>query len=103
MEIIRDLRRIGDYPNPVVTIGNFDGVHRGHQKIFSRVVTEAERIGGTPIAITFEPHPVRVLYPEEGTEADHHLPGQDGPHRPHGHQGAHLHPLFPRIRPDGAR
>ena len=66
MEIIRDLDRIGDYPNPVVTIGNFDGVHRGHQKIFSRVVTEAERIGGTPIAITFEPHPVRVLYPERG-------------------------------------
>ncbi|MBI3592356.1 MAG: bifunctional riboflavin kinase/FAD synthetase [Nitrospirae bacterium] len=66
MEIIRDLRSKLDYPNPVVTIGNFDGVHLGHQKIFREVVERAREINGTPIAITFTPHPVRVLAPERG-------------------------------------
>ena len=45
----------------VVTIGNFDGVHIGHQSLFHQVVHKAEAIGGTSIAITFEPQPLRVL------------------------------------------
>lgn len=66
MKIIRELQTKLDYPDPVVTIGNFDGVHIGHQKIFRRVVEKAKEIHGTPIAITFDPHPVRVLAPERG-------------------------------------
>ena len=66
MEIISDLTLPLKYRNPVVTIGNFDGVHIGHQKIFKQVVDKAAEIGGTPIAITFNPHPVRVLAPERG-------------------------------------
>ncbi|HEX8949805.1 MAG TPA: bifunctional riboflavin kinase/FAD synthetase [Dissulfurispiraceae bacterium] len=66
MEVISDLSAEFNYPNPVVTIGNFDGVHIGHQKIFRQVVEKAREIGGTPIAITFNPHPVRVLAPERG-------------------------------------
>jgi riboflavin kinase/FMN adenylyltransferase len=66
MRIIRGLANRLDYPNPVVTIGNFDGVHIGHQKIFRRVVEKAKEIHGTPMAITFDPHPVRVLAPERG-------------------------------------
>ena len=66
MEIISDLTKPLALINPVVTIGNFDGVHLGHQKIFSEVTAKAEEIGGTPIAITFHPHPVRVLAPERG-------------------------------------
>jgi riboflavin kinase/FMN adenylyltransferase len=65
MRIIRDLQKF-DYPNPVATIGNFDGVHIGHQKIFSRVIEKAKEINGAPIAITFDPHPVRALAPERG-------------------------------------
>jgi riboflavin kinase/FMN adenylyltransferase len=49
------------FPKAVVTIGNFDGVHIGHQSLFHQVVQKAEAIGGTSIAITFEPHPLRVL------------------------------------------
>jgi len=66
MEIISDLTKLLVYKNPVVTIGNFDGVHLGHQKIFKQVVAKAEETGGTSIAITFHPHPVRVLAPERG-------------------------------------
>ncbi len=50
--------------NPVVTLGNFDGLHLGHQKIFERVKTEASRMGGESVVITFEPHPLKVLSPK---------------------------------------
>jgi riboflavin kinase/FMN adenylyltransferase len=64
MEIIKTIEEKLNYPNPVVTIGNFDGVHIGHQKIFKKVVEKAKEIRGTPIAITFDPHPIKVLAPE---------------------------------------
>ncbi len=48
----------------VVTIGNFDGVHRGHQALLTRVVETAARLGAVPTAITFEPHPLAVLAPD---------------------------------------
>lgn len=48
----------------VVTLGNFDGVHRGHREVLGRVVREAGERGITPVAVTFEPHPIAVLYPE---------------------------------------
>ncbi|MFH1034241.1 MAG: bifunctional riboflavin kinase/FAD synthetase [Pseudomonadota bacterium] len=51
------------YPRPVVTIGNFDGVHRGHQALFAKVLERAAALGGTSLALTFEPHPMRVLRP----------------------------------------
>ena len=47
----------------VVTIGNFDGVHRGHQAVLARLVDDALREGAAAVAITFHPHPVAVLYP----------------------------------------
>ncbi len=65
MEIIRkekDLKR--SFKNPVLTIGNFDGVHLGHQHIFRLVEEKAREIGGESIVYTFEPHPVAVLAPE---------------------------------------
>ena len=48
----------------VATIGNFDGVHRGHQWVIEEVVARARTLGVKSIAITFEPHPARVLRPE---------------------------------------
>jgi riboflavin kinase / FMN adenylyltransferase len=49
---------------PVVAIGNFDGVHRGHQAILKKTVESARVNGGTGIVLTFEPHPLKVLAPK---------------------------------------
>jgi riboflavin kinase/FMN adenylyltransferase len=54
---------------PVLTLGNFDGVHRGHQAIFARVVADARARGGAAMAITFTPHPMAVLRPEKAPPA----------------------------------
>ncbi|MEP7038705.1 MAG: bifunctional riboflavin kinase/FAD synthetase [Acidobacteriota bacterium] len=48
----------------VLTLGVFDGLHLGHQKIMETVVNRAEVVGAIPTAITFDPHPRAVLYPE---------------------------------------
>jgi riboflavin kinase/FMN adenylyltransferase len=48
-------------PNPVVTIGNFDGVHLGHREIFRRVKQAASECGGVSVVITFAPHPLKVV------------------------------------------
>lgn len=48
----------------VLTLGVFDGLHLGHQKIMEKVVSRAREIGAVPTAITFDPHPRAVLYPE---------------------------------------
>lgn len=45
----------------VVGLGNFDGVHVGHQRLIAGLVAEAEKIGGTPAVFTFHPHPLEVL------------------------------------------
>lgn len=51
------------YPHAVLTVGNFDGVHLGHQALFRLVVVRARQAGGTAIALTFEPHPRQILAP----------------------------------------
>ena len=51
--------------NPVLALGNFDGLHRGHMKIIDRVRRRAGERGGTPAAMTFDPHPPRVLRPDK--------------------------------------
>jgi riboflavin kinase/FMN adenylyltransferase len=64
MKIIRDIDAIkGKFEKPCVTIGNFDGVHLGHQRLFDVVRQRAADIGGSSIAITFDPHPLQVLKP----------------------------------------
>jgi len=50
-------------PAPVLTIGNFDGLHLGHQSLFKKVRERAKTIDGTPMVITFHPHPAEVLRP----------------------------------------
>lgn len=57
------LRLEADVPR-VLTLGNFDGVHVGHQEIIRRAVAQARRRGGTAVALTFHPHPLSVLAPQ---------------------------------------
>ncbi len=62
MKIINHLEKITQpFKAAVITIGNFDGVHIGHQALFHEVIERADAIDGTSIAMTFEPHPIRVL------------------------------------------
>jgi riboflavin kinase/FMN adenylyltransferase len=60
--------QLADFPTPttpvVATIGNFDGVHLGHQGVIAEVIERARFLGGLSLAITFNPHPARVLRPE---------------------------------------
>lgn len=66
MEIIKGIENLKrPFRNPVVTLGNFDGIHLGHQRIFEKVVDTARRIDGESVVITFEPHPLKILYPEQ--------------------------------------
>lgn len=51
--------------HPVLALGNFDGLHRGHLKIIERVKRGALERGGTPMAMTFDPHPPRVVRPDK--------------------------------------
>ena len=51
--------------HPVLALGNFDGLHRGHLKIVERVKRGAAEHGGTPMAMTFDPHPPRVVRPDK--------------------------------------
>jgi len=65
MKIYKGLTEIKKpFFRPAVTIGNFDGVHLGHQALFCKVVELASRRNGDTVALTFEPHPLKVLRPD---------------------------------------
>ncbi len=62
MKLIENINQINTpFKNAVVTIGNFDGVHKGHQSLFGQVIEKARQMKGTSIAITFDPHPLKAL------------------------------------------
>ncbi|PYU97430.1 MAG: riboflavin biosynthesis protein RibF, partial [Acidobacteria bacterium] len=65
MRVIRDLDELREPPaSSVVTVGNFDGVHLAHQKLLRGVVERTRHLRAVPAAVTFEPHPTRVIAPE---------------------------------------
>ncbi|MGA7523926.1 MAG: riboflavin biosynthesis protein RibF [Acidobacteriaceae bacterium] len=65
MKIYRALQELPvPMPPTVAAIGNFDGVHRGHQEVIGRVLERARGLGTRAIAVTFDPHPTAVLHPE---------------------------------------
>lgn len=67
MEILRDPAPSSDLPQSgIVTVGNFDSVHRGHQMLVAGAVARAAELRAPAVALTFEPHPERVLRPESG-------------------------------------
>jgi len=65
MKIIDGIENVKQkLPYPVLTIGNFDGVHLGHQALFRMLIDRAKKNSGTSIVFTFVPHPLRVIAPE---------------------------------------
>jgi len=64
VRIYKDLSELAEFSNSVVTIGTFDGVHLGHQKILKMVQNEASDIKGESILFTFYPHPRMVVFPD---------------------------------------
>lgn len=65
MKVVRDLSCLKKgLKTPILTLGNFDGVHKGHQKIINSVTQRAKALGGTSVLLTFFPHPVKILAPE---------------------------------------
>ncbi len=65
MKIYRHINDFEKVPNAVVTIGTFDGVHVGHQKIITRLREIALATGGETVILTFFPHPRMILHPED--------------------------------------
>lgn len=65
MRLLRSLENLpADLRRGAVTIGNFDGVHRGHARIVERLLEAARALDGPAVVFTFDPHPVRLLRPE---------------------------------------
>jgi riboflavin kinase / FMN adenylyltransferase len=64
MNVYRNLKELPKLLKPVVTIGTFDGVHKGHQRILGRLQEMAGEIGGTSLIVTFYPHPRSIIQPD---------------------------------------
>jgi riboflavin kinase/FMN adenylyltransferase len=65
MNVYNSLSDLPDFQNAILTIGSFDGVHAGHQKILERINQLAQKNNGESIVITFHPHPRQVIYPND--------------------------------------
>lgn len=66
MEILRSIAELGQLRGPLfLAIGVFDGVHLGHQAVISTSARHAHSADGTPVVVTFDPHPAKVLRPAE--------------------------------------
>lgn len=65
MSTYHQISELSGLENTIVTIGTFDGVHLGHQKIIKRLVELKEKQGGEIVLFTFDPHPRKILFPEQ--------------------------------------
>jgi riboflavin kinase/FMN adenylyltransferase len=67
MDVFHKLEEIpADYGPTLVSVGNFDGIHRAHAAVLREIVSRARERGAKAVAVTFEPHPARILRPESG-------------------------------------
>lgn len=63
MEVYSSIESLPKFRNAVITIGTFDGVHLGHQKIIDALVAETKKVNGESVLITFDPHPRKIVNP----------------------------------------
>lgn len=68
MQVHRSIESLPLFTNAVITIGTFDGVHEGHQKIISALIKDAASVQGESIIITFDPHPRKIVKPNESLQ-----------------------------------
>jgi riboflavin kinase/FMN adenylyltransferase len=68
MQVHRGIENLPVFTNSVITIGTFDGVHEGHRKIISSLVNQARKVNGESVIITFDPHPRKVVKPDESLQ-----------------------------------
>jgi riboflavin kinase/FMN adenylyltransferase len=74
MQVIFNLNEIKKpLTRPVLTIGNFDGVHKGHLALFDKVKERAKAIAGRSVVMTFEPHPLKIMRPANGPHLITHI------------------------------
>ncbi len=67
MKVYRDIEQLESLSQTVITIGSFDGVHSGHQRILSQLRDVARKTGGETLVVTFHPHPRSIVYPKDKT------------------------------------
>ena len=65
MAVFYDIHNLPPLRNAVITVGTFDGVHKGHKVILQEVADHARKVGGESVLITFDPHPRKLLFPNE--------------------------------------
>jgi riboflavin kinase/FMN adenylyltransferase len=65
LQIHRGLEQLPKFRNAVLTIGSYDGVHHGHRMIIKRLIEVAKKVDGDSIIITFDPHPRKVVFPND--------------------------------------
>ncbi len=65
MAVFHNIDNLPSFNNAVLTIGTFDGVHQGHRVILKEVVVHAAKVGGESVLITFDPHPRKLLFPDQ--------------------------------------
>ena len=61
MKIYKSIDEYNESKNSVVTIGTFDGIHKGHQKIFNKLITASKQSNLSSVVLTFFPHPRVIL------------------------------------------
>ncbi|MFI5135626.1 MAG: bifunctional riboflavin kinase/FAD synthetase [Chitinophagales bacterium] len=65
MQVHHNIESLPQFRNAVITVGTFDGVHKGHQQLIGRILQLSKQISGESVLITFDPHPRAVIYPND--------------------------------------
>src|SRR3989337_3287320 len=65
MQVIRDIKKLKNIKPPIITLGNFDGVHIGHQQVLRAVKERSGQLKLPSIVYTFEPHPLKIVAPHK--------------------------------------